>query len=99
MVNIAPATITPELDPMDWMITFWPSAFLILKTAESPTARMAMGMAASNTCPILRPEYAAAAEKMTAMRRPQMTDQGVTSGGVDLGSMTGRYSSPSWSSL
>ena len=60
---------------------------------------MAIGIAASNTWPIFNPEYAAAAEKTTAMRRPQITDQGVTSGGVDRGSMTGRYSSPSFSSL
>ena len=46
---MAPATITPLLAPMDWIMTFSPKAFLRLKALESPTAMMAMGMAASNT--------------------------------------------------
>ena len=47
---MAPATITPELAPMDWMMTFSPSAFLRLAAPDTPTAMMAIGMAASNTC-------------------------------------------------
>jgi hypothetical protein len=42
-----------------------------LPAVESPTASMAIGIAASKTCPIFRPEYAAAAEKRTAMKSPQ----------------------------
>ena len=56
MVKTAPATITPEEAPMDWMITFCPNAFFFLKAADAPTAMMEMGMAASNTCPIFNPE-------------------------------------------
>ncbi len=37
---------------------------------------MAMGMAASNTCPIFRPRKAAAAEKTTAMIRPRIDRTG-----------------------
>ena len=54
-VKMAPATITPELAPMDWMITFSPNAFLRLAALDTPTAMIAMGMAASNTCPIFSP--------------------------------------------
>ena len=48
-VNMAPATITPEQAPMDWIITFSPSAPLRLATLDTPTAIMAIGIAASNT--------------------------------------------------
>ena len=50
-VKIAPATITPELAPIDWMMTFSDSGLFRLAKVEAPTAIMAMGMAASNTCP------------------------------------------------
>ena len=39
-----------------------------------PTAMMAMGMAASKTCPTFRPRKAAAAEKMMAIRTPIVTE-------------------------
>ena len=39
-----------------------------------PTAMMAIGMAASKTCPTLRPRKAAAAEKTTAMTTPIVTE-------------------------
>ena len=55
-VKIAPATITPEQAPMDWMITFSPNAFLRLAAPETPTAIMAIGMAASNTWPTFNPK-------------------------------------------
>ena len=48
-VNMAPATMTPEQAPIDWMMTFSPKAFLRLVAVLTPTAMMAMGMAASNT--------------------------------------------------
>ena len=49
MVKIAPATMTPDAAPMDCTITFSERAFLRLVSEEYPTAKMAMGMAASNT--------------------------------------------------
>ena len=79
-VKMAPATIAPEHDPIDCIITFSPSAFFLPNALESPTAMMAIGMAASNTCPTLSPRYAAAAENMTVMMIPMVTDHGVTSG-------------------
>ena len=79
-VNIAPATIAPEHEPMDWIITFSPREFLRPSALESPTAMMAIGMAASKTWPTLSPRYAAAAEKMTVIMIPSVTDHGVTSG-------------------
>ena len=48
-VNMAPATITPEQAPIDWIITFCPSAPSFFSALDRPTAIMAMGMAASNT--------------------------------------------------
>ena len=48
-VKIAPATTAPEQAPMDWMITFSRKALLRLAAAETPTAIIAMGMAASKT--------------------------------------------------
>ena len=77
---MAPATIAPEHDPMDWIITFSPRAFFLPRAPESPTAMIAIGIAASNTCPTLSPRYAAAAENITVMMIPSVTDQGVTSG-------------------
>lgn len=56
MVKTAPATITPDEAPMDWMITFCPSAFFLRNAADAPTAMMEMGMAASKTWPIFSPE-------------------------------------------
>ena len=44
-----------------------------------PTARIAIGIAASNTCPTFRPRNAAAAEKTAAMTIPSVTDRGVNS--------------------
>ena len=54
-VKMAPATITPELAPMDWIMTFSPNAFLRLAAPYTPTAIIAIGMAASNTCPTFNP--------------------------------------------
>ena len=79
-VKIAPATITPEQAPMDWIITFSPNAFFRLAAPDSPTAIMAIGMAASNTWPTFKPKNAAAAEKITAMTMPHETDHALTSG-------------------
>ena len=53
---MAPATITPLLAPIDWMMTFSAKAFFRLKALESPTAMMAIGIAASNTCPTFSPK-------------------------------------------
>ena len=44
MVKIAPATITPDEAPIDWMMTFCPKAFFLRNAAEAPTAMMEMGM-------------------------------------------------------
>ena len=79
-VNIAPATMAPEHEPIDWIITFSPRAFLRLSPLDRPTAMIAIGMAASNTCPTLSPRYAAAAENMTVISIPRLTDHAVTSG-------------------
>ena len=43
---------------------------------------IAMGMAASNTCPTLRPRNAAAAENNTVISSPSITEYGVTSRGL-----------------
>lgn len=72
--------MTPEHAPMDCIITFSPNAFLRFAAPDSPTAIMAIGIAASNTCPTLRPRKAAAAENSTAMTMPHETDHKVTSG-------------------
>ena len=71
---MAPATITPEQAPIDWMMTFCPSMFRLPITLPMPTAMMAIGIAASNTCPTFRPRNAAAAEKTTAMTMPIVTE-------------------------
>ena len=54
-VKMAPATTTPEAEPMDWIITCCCRTFFLLTIAEAPMARIVMGMAASNTWPIFRP--------------------------------------------
>ena len=41
--------ITPELAPMDWIITFSDSGLFRFAMVEIPTAMMAIGMAASKT--------------------------------------------------
>ena len=73
-VNMAPATMTPEQDPMLWMMTFWANPFFLFSAPVRPTAIMDMGMAASNTWPTLSPKYAAAAEKMTVISSPTPTE-------------------------
>ena len=55
-VKMAPATITPEQAPIDWMMMFSPKAPLRLAAPETPTAIMAIGIAASNTCPTFNPK-------------------------------------------
>ena len=52
---MAPATTTPEAPPIDWIITFSPKAFFLFVAAYKPTAIIAIGIAASKTCPILSP--------------------------------------------
>ena len=54
-VNMAPATMAPEHDPIDCTITFSPRAFLRPSALDRPTAMMAIGIAASNTWPTLSP--------------------------------------------
>ena len=54
-VNMAPATTAPEHAPMLCMMTFSPRALLRFAAVDTPTAMMAMGMAASNTCPTFSP--------------------------------------------
>ena len=71
---MAPATTMPEHEPIDWIITFSPRAFLRRDALDSPTAIMAIGIAASNTCPTFSPKYAAAALKITAISSPSDTE-------------------------
>ncbi len=71
---MAPATITPDEAPIDCMMTFCPSMLRRPVMLPAPTAMMAIGMAASNTWPTLRPRNAAAAEKTTAITRPIVTE-------------------------
>ncbi len=78
-VKIAPATIPPEQEPMDCIMTFSPRAFFLPSALLRPTAIIAIGIAASNTCPTFSPRKAAAAEKTMVIRSPIHTDQGVTS--------------------
>ena len=73
-VKMAPATMTPLYAPMLWIITFSPRDSLRPRAPEMPTARIAMGMAASNTWPTLRPRYAAAAENNTVIIKPIATE-------------------------
>ena len=79
-VKIAPATTIPEHAPIDWMMTFSPRAFLRPVALDKPTAIIAIGMAASNTCPTFSPRNAAAALKITAITSPIVTEYTVTSG-------------------
>ena len=48
-VKIAPATTTPDDAPIDWIITFSPNEFFLFIADDSPTAIIAIGIAASNT--------------------------------------------------
>ena len=57
--------------------------------ADAPTAIIEIGIAASKTCPIFKPEYAAAAEKITAIKSPIPSDHTVTSGNFPSAGMTG----------
>ena len=79
-MKIAPATIEPEQAPMDCIITFSPSAFFLFNAPDTPTAIMAIGIAASKTCPTFSPRNAAAAEKIIVIKIPIETDQTLTSG-------------------
>lgn len=81
--------MAPEHEPIDCIITFSPRAFFLLNELESPTAIMAMGIAASKTWPTLRPKKAAAAEKMIVMTSPHETDHAFTSGYVLSGESRG----------
>ena len=54
-VNIAPATTAPEHAPMLCMMTFSASPSLRFAAVDTPTAIMAIGIAASNTCPTFSP--------------------------------------------
>ena len=54
-VKMAPATTLPEQAPIDWMMTFSPKALERLAAVLTPTAMMAIGMAASKTCPTFSP--------------------------------------------
>ena len=97
-VKMAPATTAPEQAPMLCMMTFSPNALERLAAVDTPTAMMAMGMAASNTCPTFSPRYAAAAEKSIAIITPHVTDHAFTSGYSLLGDIMGSYCSPSFNS-
>ena len=79
-VKIEPATTRPEAAPIDWMMTFSRMVERRLSVTPMPTARMAIGIAASKTWPTLKPRNAAAAENTTAMSRPSTTARGVNSG-------------------
>ena len=54
MVNTAPATTALDAAPIDWMITFSRIVLLRAKTFAIPMAMMAIGIAASIPCPVLR---------------------------------------------
>ena len=71
---MAPATTTPEQAPMLWIMTFCASPSFFLRTPVTPTAMMAIGIAASKTWPTLRPRYAAAAENNTVIKSPIVTE-------------------------
>ncbi len=73
-MKIAPATITPDEAPIDWMMTFCPSMLRLPSTLPMPTAMMAIGIAASKTWPTFRPRKAAAAEKRMAIATPIATE-------------------------
>ena len=88
-VKIAPATTAPEQAPILCMMTFSPSALFRLVAVDTPTAMIAIGMAASKTCPTFNPRYAAAAENSIAITIPHVTDQAFTSGYTCFGFITG----------
>ena len=88
----------PEVAPIATMLTFSSSVLLPRKSAEKPTARMAMGMAGSIPCPSLSAMNAEAPEKSTPITVPTMTERTVTSATRRAGAMTGWYVSPGWSS-
>ena len=71
---MAPATTIPDEAPIDWIITFCPMAFFFFNAPDTPTAMIAIGIAASNTCPTFSPRYAAAALKIIAITRPIITE-------------------------
>ena len=73
-VKMAPATTEPEHPPMDWMMTFCPRPPFLPNALVRPTAMIAIGIAASNTCPTFSPRYAAAAEKMMTITSPTQTE-------------------------
>ena len=52
---MAPATTAPEQAPILCIITFSPKAFFLFDAVETPTAIIAIGIAASNTCPTFNP--------------------------------------------
>ena len=54
-VKIAPATTMPDDAPIDCTITFSPRAFFRFIALDNPTAMIAIGIAASNTCPTFSP--------------------------------------------
>ena len=54
-VKMAPATTEPEQAPILCIITFSPNALLRRAAVDTPTAMMAIGMAASNTWPTFSP--------------------------------------------
>ncbi len=76
-VKIEPATISPEAAPIDCTMTFSRIVDLRGSATPIPTARIAIGIAASKTWPTFRPRNAAAAEKTIAMIRPSVTERGV----------------------
>ena len=48
-VKIVPATITPDEAPIDCIMTFWPRVFFFPTRFPTPTAMIAIGIAASKT--------------------------------------------------
>ena len=93
-VKIEPATMSPEAAPIDCTMTFSSRVERRFGMRPMPTARIAIGIAASNTCPTLKPRKAAAAEKTAAMITPSTTERGVHSAiWIECGT-TGVYVSP-----
>ena len=77
---MAPATTAPDVPPMLVMITFSSSVDRRAYTRARPMAKIEIGIAASITCPTLRPEYAEATVKITHSSTPHSTDRQVVSG-------------------
>ncbi len=88
-VKIEPATTRPEAAPIDCMMTFSSSVERRGSTTPMPTAMIAMGIAASNTCPALRPRNAAAAENSADIARPSQSERAVNSGTFAAAGTTG----------